>query len=288
MRSYEAIMADIVRDAHNDAVRLEFAESIQAQHPQWARYVQLEVEAGARRRKVAHYGPQGDHEGMIAELRLRWEGQLRKYMVEPRIDYDRGLPTDVTLDAGMFVEYGSHILKIFPIRHVRFNRDEDGFDFCELFRCPHLASLESISLGDLTRKEREAMAVSPYLSNCAALTLGGMDFRVRETPRAFYDLLASGTWIRKLLTLDGCRLQYEGFPGERDEIVDEGRLDRHGHDFRAWTPLTEHGRELEATYGYIPWLHPSTVKAHRYDAAYHRLRGTLPPIAPGTPVPYKF
>lgn len=288
MRAYEAIMADIVRDTHDDALRLEFASSVEPQYPAWSAYVRAEIEAGAWRRSVHSLGVlAGNRWRLIEDEHLAWEGQLRKYLRCPHIVYDRGLPSEITIDAGMFVEYGAHILKIFPIRHVRFERDEEGFDFCELFRCPHLASLESMSLDDLTRKEREAMAASPFLGNCAALTLGGVDRKAKENDRDYYDLLASSAWLRNLITFERFPVARDSFPGESYDIVEEGRLDRWDRDVRAWTPVKEQGRELEARHGYIPWLHPRENRAHPFDAAYHRMRGTLPVIAAGTPVPYE-
>lgn len=286
MRSYEEIMADIVRDAHDDALRLEFAESIKGQFADWSEYIRLRVDDGKYRRgRMQSWTGIGPGDGLIKRQQANWERQIRKYMRNPRIEYDRGLPTEVKLDGGMFVEYGGHILKMFPIRHVDFERDEDGFDFAELFRCPHLASLESFTATDLTRNEREAMAASPFLANCAAIRLGDPDHRAKESNADFYDLLASTSWLRSVLSIERSPSGYWEFPGDSYDI-DEGRFDRWGYDVRVWTPLKEQGRALEARWGYIPWLHRQQNDAHRYDAAYHRMRGTLPPIAPGTPVPY--
>lgn len=162
------------------------------------------------------------------------------------VHFVSGWPIEITLDAADFCRHAADIVATLPIRHLNLRAVEEapevfsvaGFGqmaslsgwghswsdsaVTALANSPHLGSLRWVDLSEtgITDAEVEILAASPHLREVVYLNLGDNPCRDPADAAA------------------GC-----GVDGVTGQIVPES----------IWLP--DFGRELEARYGRIEWLH---------------------------------
>lgn len=275
MTRYEALIQAITANPGDDAPRIAFADHIRASDPERAQFIDRQLESARRRRERRSFSV-GDPDDRERLFESSWSRLIAKYARDWR--YDRGFVAKLFIDPYLFLEYGEWLLINFPVTVVNFvHPDEGPFPWQELADSPLLASLEAIVIWDrfrdihLTQADVLKFCVSPHLARLRYLGFPRFDV----TPEA-YEALASIPAIKKLLVLG---LEDPAFPGQRFEETDE--QDMQGRYLMRWSPVSEHGRELEAAHGYLPWLHRANG-ADAYDVGYFVAKGLLPVRAPGS------
>lgn len=273
-KSFQELLAAVVAAPNEDAPRLEYAEYMRRQDPELARFVELQVAAGAerRRKREPRFGiyPSEDRR-LLEKNAARWARTIAKYTA--RHDFDRGFITEVGIDPHMFLEYGDWLLKNAPIRHVEFGAAREGaFPLREIFDNPILERLDSLALinRDLTDDDVAVIAASSHLGSLLRLDLSLNYLSIRA-----FEALAAAPATRKLLVV-GRQQASRGtyFPGPIYAAT--GEDDGYGEPIWDWTPMTDEGADLERKYGYIPWLHPQQNGCDWYDARYYVEKGLLP------------
>lgn len=276
-KTFQELLAAVITAPDEDEPRLEYAEYMQRQDPELARFVELQVAAGRerRRKREPRFGiyPTEDRR-LLEKNAARWARTIAKYTA--RQEFDRGLITEIGIEPYMFLEYGDWLLKNAPIRHVYFGVAHKGaFPYREVFDSPVLEKLDTIALinRNVTDDDVAAIAASPRLGSLLRLDLSD-NFLTHSA----FEALAASPSARKLLMVGRSQYSRDSFPGSVYQAT--GEDDNNGDPIWDWTPMPEEGRELERKYGYIPWLHPQENGCDWYDARYYVEKGLLP-VKPG-------
>lgn len=156
-----------------------------------------------------------------------------------------GWPSEITIDAGDFIQHGAEIVTTIPLRHLNLLSVNDA---TEVFNVPQFDQIVSLqSSGQVwSNKAVLALTTSPYLGSLRWLNLSKTGLGDKQV-----EMLAAAANLRGLAQIDltnnngrdpvdaaaGC-----GYDGVTGSIVMESVY------------LPPFGRELESKYGKIEWL----------------------------------
>ena len=274
------VYRQICDNPHDDAPRLLFADLVEPSEPTWAAFIRRQIEAARRLRKGdtwTTFGPPPEA--------VRWSASLLPFVSvgSPNsIEFHRGFPTLVAMQPEMFAEYGEHLFRLAPIRHVDFEYgfdenaervvDENGaFPILPALRSPALSRLESIGFinVELPRDWAQQLMACPYLDSCLYLSLHSSRHKEKDLVA-----LTESPALRKMIhILSGPRVDHTiGLLSQRS--VGTG-----GPEYTTYY-YNEVTKELERKHGYIPWLHdyaPDRLDVHWYVAS-----GRMPKFAAGS------
>lgn len=274
MTRYADLLTAVTSNVGDDAPRLAFAAHIRDSEPDRARFIEQQIEeASARRARRGYVHVANDP--LRRKHEAEWTRLIAKYA--RRWTFDRGFIAKMAIEPYLFLEYGDWLMLNYPIQMVELGEPEEGeFPVSELATSPLLARLEALAIRGvaLTEGDIERLGSSAHFTRLLYLDLD----RQRIGP-GIYERLAALPNLRKLLTLS---LEDDG-PGQ--SFADTGRDDMQGRAVYAWTDISPLGKELEAKYGYLPWLHPQQNRCEPLDAAWFVAQGILPVKPPGSPVP---
>jgi len=273
MTQYEQLLRAVTSNVDDDGARLAFAANIRASQPDRARFIEDQIERAKKRRARRDHIYVADHP-LLREHEAEWSRTIAKYA--RHWIFDRGFVEQIEIDPDLLLEYGEWLLINYPIIAIDFRKPESGvFPIDEIAQSPLLDRFDALRFHDvqLSSTDIERLVQSPHLQR-----LRYLDFGKSPVRPALYEMLASNPATRKLLRLV---VVDDAFPGQR--YADTGRDDMQGRAVHAWTDLSPEGKRLEATYGYIPWLHEANI-VEPLDAAWFVAQGVLPVKPPGSPV----
>lgn len=271
MTQYEQLLTAITSNVDDDTARLAFAAHIRASEPDRASFIEDQIERAKVRRAQRGYVNVGDHPLLRAHS-AEWSRTIAKYA--RRWIFDRGFVEKIEIEPNLLLEYGEWLLLNFPIVAIDFRKPDEGpFPMDEIADSPLLERFDALRFRDvgLSAAEIERLVRSPHLGRLRYLDLGHATINP-----ALYEALAANQDTRKILRLV---VEDTKFPGQR--YVDTGHDDMQGRAVHAWTDVSAEGKALEATYGYIPWLHEANI-VEPLDASWFVAQGILPVKAPGS------
>jgi hypothetical protein len=233
-----------------DQPRLDFADAVEGQDPDWARYIRLEVNAAERRRQWVETDLDGYAEASVLHDRNanRWARDIDQY-VSGRA-FLRGFVEHVWVDAEWFTETAEELYLKAPILHL----DVTDVGICadDFFGSPHLRRIVSLAVprNELTDDDVALLAASPHLGNLEYLDLSG-----NRITQAGLEILAASENLPKLgyLAFDGNRVA-DPTPRFADE-----------YDY-----TSAEAERLQEAFGPREWLdaHPRWVWPPARDAVY--------------------
>lgn len=201
-----------------------------------------------RRTGTAHAAARAGSEAraLILKHGPEWSRQVLTMASEPR--FFRGFVEAVTLDAPTFLTRAAELYAMAPIRSINFV--EAAADIEAIAASPHLARLVALqftnrsgasALGDAGLR---TLVASPHLSKLAILHLPS-----NKIGRPGIEALAASRGLPNL--------RYATVGDDLvDSPVEEYAIDGiNGEINKNSIALPELGRELEAKYGRLPWLH---------------------------------
>ncbi len=284
--TYQDCMKAILANPEDDAPRSELARVVRDSDPDWARFIELELDRSKGQRETRYQLGGNDPDHLLSKNgnRRRWSRDLDFYMgelgVHRVVKFHRGLPWLCSMNPYVFLEQGEYILnRIAPLRGIEFFRTRDeSFPAKELTECPLLARLDFVgfapaSSGSPTTLMPGDMEILASSENFSRLL--GMDVRSNNMTLAAYEALATNPETRKCLSIDSSfRVASDGGPiGECSARFDI-YPDRHFE-------MSKEGRDLERKHGYLPWLHNENV-CDPADAKYWVDHKVLPAFVPGS------
>jgi uncharacterized protein (TIGR02996 family) len=269
---YEDLVVEVTSRPLDDAPRLAFADHIATSEPERAKFIRDQIEM-AKRRRAQRRTSSGDPHDPPKRFADSWTRLIAKYTRTWR--FDRGFVAEVAIDPYLLLEYGEWLLLNFPIQVVELLRPQDGpFPLDELIDSPLLARFDALGINKaagITAAELRRFVASPHLTRLRYLTIDGVAMKPDD-----YRALAQLPLGRQLLVLSADR---DGYPGQSYNETDE--QDMLGRYRMAWSEVPALGRELEATNGYLPWLHHENY-ADPFDGAWFVEHGILPVKPPGS------
>jgi hypothetical protein len=184
----------------------------------------------------------------------------------------------------VFAEYGEHIFRLAPIRHVDFVHpydedqkqllDDEGnrteFPLDRVLACPALDRLETLGFVNLTFPPNWAQQMVECLYLSMHMTFHSQDDIVSllESPQ-----------IRKLIQIVGTHVG-RPFSGHTQLGIGTQRSSSQGGPETSTFYYGELGKKLEEKYGYVPWLHESPNERH--DLWWKVETGRLPKFPVGS------
>ena len=283
MMTFEECMSAILRDPEDDAPRRALATVVRASDPQWAEFIELQLDLALERRRLLKTHSNDHREGVLASKnRRRWSRDLDQYMgelgIHRHVGLDRGLVFSCSMNPYAFLEHGEHIVSnIAPLRGLRFFNDpKRPFPMKEIAASPLLARFDSLQFHDCTLTEAELLtfAGSTHLDRCQFLT-----FPRGGSPEVS-DTLAANPQTRACLEISTGEWNWPTRGGEPGPIGEFTVSNEHG-GYESFE-MSAQGRELEQKYGYIPWLHMHNI-CNSVDVHYFVERKELPIFVPGSP-----
>jgi hypothetical protein len=229
-----ALMQAVVDAPTEDAPRAAYARTIAATDPERAELIDIQLELARADRAQKSTPPQLSNRKVIL---LHKHGARWAADVQPLVDgwvFMRGFVEEVKLDAARFLSVAPELYRRAPVLHLDLTSVKPVA--AELFRSPHLARIQSLSLlhNGLGDAEVAALAGSPYLANLAWLELSN-----NKIGAAGLEALAASHHLP--------RLGYVGFatnafPDPTPQHADE------------WGATSRAAEELQRKYGARPWL----------------------------------
>jgi uncharacterized protein (TIGR02996 family) len=199
----------IVRAPEDDSLRLAFASFIRPYEPPLAAFIDLQVGRVQRQRRAAapetEQLPTAERQLLVSHG-LSWARGIAKYSRRtvsggPAITFFRGMVAQAAVDPELFIDRGSYILKLAPIRHIDFAPLRPGL-LERLLDSEALGQLDSVGFADsgLDDAAVEAIAAAPRLAGCLHLDLRGNAIGLRG-----FEALASSPHLRQLLVVEAVR-----------------------------------------------------------------------------------
>jgi len=229
-----AALHAVIAAPTEDEPRLAYADAVAASDPERAELIRIQV-ALARARQAHVMPAAGAVSQEHALLRARaatWGADLAPLV--DKLQFLRGFPEVVTLDAAAFLERADELYRRAPILHL----DLTGVTAvaARLFASPQLARIRSLRLNGnrLGDAEVALLAASPHLGNLAWLDLGS-----NQIGAAGLEALAASQALPKL-----------GYVGFAFNAV-EDPTPRHADEYDA---TSAEGKRLQAAYGPRAWL----------------------------------
>lgn len=261
--SRQALFQAVLDRPAEDAPRALFAAFCDAQGDPYGAFIRAQL----ARTQALRTGTDEDawrfyHEAGRIQTEHRtvaWTNGVEKFVESCR--FIRGFVEEVVVDARRYLDHADEIFRHAPIRHLVLS--EVGDLVTEIARDPHLEQLASLSLDNTYRKHPigdaglAAIAASPHLRNLRLL-----DVSDQGIGTAGLEALGASKTLPSLV--------YVNLTGNRFEDPREG----YGTDWASSriihidSTLPPLGRELEAKYGDLPWLHgPSRLRNYPPDKA---------------------
>lgn len=223
------------------------------------RYIQALAEAGDPRVEVFRLAEQlrrfpgyyVQHE----ELSRRYESSLAPWRDDlaasaahwqAEITFVEGWPGQITIAAADFLRYAAEIIAAIPVRHLNLTAVNDATGVFNVAPFEQIASLDG-SRQPWSTEAIEALASSVHLSSLRWLDLSRTGITEGEVA-----ILAASPHLRGLAHLD---LQHNPSRDPVDAAEGCGVDGFSGYIVPESIYLPDFGRELEARYGRIPWLH---------------------------------
>ncbi len=253
-------MKAVVSVPADDEPRLRYADAIAPHRPERAELIRLQVERSARERAEGAYlaAPSAREAEIRRTFGKEWAGSISPYGRPITTDgafrgweFERGFVALIRTDPDIVLDPKSLLFDLQPIEHLDLTNDGP---VREVLASPLLGRLRSLDLGNLGLGDDDArvLAASPHLSRCEWLDLRGNAIDAGGVAA----LLASPI-IRAIpmVMLDG-------------NLVDPAMQHSRDYDGRImdeWLP--PEGRDAEARYGRIGWLHlPAGRRPDRFHA----------------------
>jgi uncharacterized protein (TIGR02996 family) len=250
----------IVRNPDDDDLRLRYADAAAAWDVELGEFIRLQV---ARARDEAARGVSlGNPSPREAELRAkhgsRWGRFIAPYARAYRSDapfqgyeFERGFVAMLRTEPDMIADMGDELLRMAPIQHLDLTSNGP---FIPALTAPCLGKLRSLVCNHIGLRDDDAVALADrgHLDRCEYLNLAGNDIDRRGAIALLDKPLIRGIPVVTL----------RGNPGDPAAVlIDDvdGSLFANG--------LYGDGKDAEARYGHIPWLHLSpTSTPDRYHA----------------------
>jgi uncharacterized protein (TIGR02996 family) len=210
--------------------------------------VQLELaEMHRRGASVYEWAPLFD----AAEAHVKQSGALWRLPLEDlvidhlvtKLRFRRGFVEDVTMDAAAFENEAPRVYAVAPIRMVSLR---DIMKAPRALASPHMVRIRSLDISAIGVDDEAIgiLAGSPYSRG-----LRWLDISKNKIGREGLEAIAGSAHLKGL--------RYVNFVGNRDknpidEFSHEGMSILYSHE-------SERGRELEAKYGRLEWLHAPTL-----------------------------
>lgn len=276
----------ICENPDDDEPRLRFATLVEPSDPEWSSFIRRQIDAAHQYRGGDVYVRYGVPSIAQAQRWARNIAMFTRYGNPRGVEFFRGFPAKIDMYPEVFVENAELLFRLAPIQHVQFHTpcdddwmpllDEDGlhidFPLDDVLACPQLARLDRVIMRDvgLRRDSAAKIAACPHLSRCLYL-----DLRESLVTDEGMDALAAGPLTGKMLALK-CTLRDEwGQHTVREGIVEQSIFEQTRHVFG------EKGKELEARYGYIPWLHDINTPSD-IDIRWYADQGLVPKFPAGS------
>lgn len=250
-RLYDAVVAE----PSDDAPRLAMAAHFDRQGDPWGAFIRVQLaltkalQVGTRE-EAARY--REETEQLARRYGSHWTNGVTDLVDSCK--FSRGFVEHVMVDANRYLSIANELFQRAPIRQLVLL--EVGDLLGEVLRDRRLSQLVMLSLENTSRKRpigdtgAAALAVSPNLSGLKMLGISRQDIGMPGLEA----LCASKTLLS---------LEYVNFWGNRvdDPIEGYGTDWATGVIVREGAYLSSLGRELEAKFGEIPWLHgPSRLR----------------------------
>jgi uncharacterized protein (TIGR02996 family) len=246
----DELYAAILADPDDMALRLRFADAIEASDPDHAELIRLQIEYD--RLRIEGLDLPTGLAGHISALKRRLSPRLAAPIADLVSEWGlrRGFPELIKLPGADFLTRAAEIYRRVPVRHALL-RDVDTGLVSKLAASPLLAQLSSLDLSDnpIGDDGVRALVASPYLGRLRWLGLVNCDIGadgVEAFAAAASRVLPN---LRYLRFTDGYRTD-----GNRVDFVPYGV----GQDIDGRYPtevgIPERGARLNAQYGPFPWM----------------------------------
>jgi len=254
--SRQALFQAVLDRPAEDTPRVLFAAFLHAQGDPYGTFIRAQL---ARTQALRHGS---DEEASRFEEEARWienEHRTTTWMngIEKLVRlpwFIRGFVEKVVVDARQYLDHADELYRRAPIRHLVLS--EVGDLVAEVARDPHLAQLVSLTLDNSTGKRPigdaglAAVAVSPHLRNLKTLGIPHQGIGA-----AGLEALCASKVLPSLIYINMVGNKFD------DPIEGFGTDWATGRGEVNGTYLPPFGRELEARFGELAWLHaPSRLR----------------------------
>lgn len=244
------LMRAVLEDPDGDDPRRAYMEWAAERGDPRADFIRAQLalaEAHRRGASAEELAPLGKASaGYLERSGALWRLPLEPLVIDGLIDkpgFRRGFVEDVTIDAAAFAREAPRVYAVAPIRYVSLLNLVDA---PQALASPYLSQIRSLELAasGIDEAAVEVLAASPYVRG-----LRWLDLSKNRVGRAGLEAIAASPYLKGL--------RYVNFVGNREkdpteEYSAEGFSVLYAHD-------SELGRELEARFGRLEWLHwPST------------------------------
>lgn len=251
-----ALFQAVLDHPAEDAPRLAFAAACDAEGDPYGAFIRAQL---ARTHELRHGSDAEawrfyeEAERIKSEHRTAaWTNGVEQLVRLP--EFIRGFVEKGVIDARQYLDHADELYRRAPIRHLVLT--EVGDLAAEITRDPHLAQLASLSICNTSRKRPigdvglAVIAASPNLHNLRSLEVSHQDIGM-----AGLEALGASKTLPSLV--------YVNLAGNQVEDA----IEHYGEDWASNrivhidSTLPPVGRELEAKYGELPWLHgPSRLR----------------------------
>lgn len=247
----ENLYRAVLENPDLEAPRLALADWLETRGDPQGQFIRLEIDAANHPNR---YGNQdyarlrNAARDLLAQHGEAWARDTARFASEVR--FHRGMPEAVTIDAKQFLDQAGDLFRTAPIRHVAFT--DARLVIKELAASPHLDRLVSIGLrkNDLHDSDVAAFVASPHLTRLKSLDLS---FN-RLGLLAIEALAAASKELSGLVHVNLVGNNVENPVETFATHWSTGAVDANS------VSLPQPGRDLEAKFGYQPWLHgPSLI-----------------------------
>jgi uncharacterized protein (TIGR02996 family) len=255
--SRQALFQAVLDRPDEDAPRLLFAAFLDAQGDPYGAFIRAQL---AHTEALRHRSDEEAKQRYDEVLRLEnehrtsaWTNGIEELVRLPA--FIRGFVEKVVINAKDYLSRADELYRVAPIRHLVLS--EVGDLVIDVARDPHLAQLVSLTLGNTSRKNPigdagiAAIAASPYLRKLKSLEAARQDIGMEGL-----EALCASKELPALI--------YTNLVSNRFENPEEG----YGTDWATGRPdlngayLPPLGKQLEAKFGYLPWLHAPSQLRH--------------------------
>jgi uncharacterized protein (TIGR02996 family) len=248
--SRQVLFQAVVDRPDDDAPRVRFAEFLDAQGDPYGAFIRAQL---ARTHALRHRSDEEAHrfgeEARTIENEHRtpaWTNGVEKLVRLPR--FIRGFVEKIVVDAQQYLDRADEIYRVAPIRHLVLSEVGDLAN--AIARDPHLEQVVSLALGNSSGKRPiedagiAAIAASPHLRKLKSLEVSHQGIT-----RAGLEALCASKTLPSLIHANVAGNKFE------DPVEDVAADWATGRLVAESARLPPLGKELEAKYGELAWLH---------------------------------